>query len=142
MSLNMLRQTKEEMSYKIHTIEEAKALSTEPPARSVGRKWVRYDQSLNRIYMYIQLDKNYEWYLEIHFSCDSGKLEKYCLSYESVYETHSEFKDETTVRKILGAEAANDRYLDEIMIDYVKDHPGFRLEDAIAPCVTHVYHFD
>ncbi len=121
------------MEYRVHTLEEAKKLSTEHPPRSVGRKWVFYDRSLGKTRMYIQLDKEAYWYLSIFFFSDSGKFNMYSLDYEGACDSHYEFKDEMAVRMALGAENLGDKFLDEIMTQYILDHSPGRLEEANMP---------
>lgn len=130
------------MNYRIHTLEEAKKLPTEHPPRSVGRKWVFYDRNLGKTRMYTQLDKEAYWYLSIFFISDSGRLDMYSLDYEGACDSHYEFKDETAVRRALGAENLDDKFLDEIMTQYILDHSPWYLQEAIMPYITAQYHYD
>lgn len=131
------------MNYRVHTLEEAKMLPTYHPPRSIGQKWAFYDRSLGKTRMYIQLDKEAYWYLSIFFFSDSGWFNMYSLDYEGgLFESHYEFKDEMAVRKALGAENLNDKFLDEIMTQYILDHSPGRLEEAIMPHITAQFHYD
>jgi len=115
------------MDYRVHTLEEAKALPAEHPPRLVGRKWVFYDRSLGRTRMYIQLDKEAYWYLSIFFFNDSGNFNMYSLDYEGASDSHYEFKNVMSVRRALGAENLNDKFLAEIMTQYILNHSPGRL---------------
>ena len=92
--------------------------------------------------MYIQLDKEAYWYLSIFFFSDSGQFNMYSLDYEGACDSHYEFKDEIAVRRALGAENLNDKFLDEIMTQYILDHSPGRLERAIMPYITAQFHYD
>lgn len=129
------------MNYRAHSLEEAESLPTEQPSRSLGRKWVYYDRSLGKTRMYIQLDNEAYWYLSIFFN-ESGQIDMYSLDYEGASDSHYEFKDEMAVRRALGAEHQNDRFLDEIMTQYILNHSIWSMLDAIKPYITAQYHFD
>ncbi len=130
------------MNYRVHTLDEVKALPTDHPERSLGSKWVYFDRSLGKTRMYVQLDKEAYWYLSIFFFSDSGQFNMYCLDYEGASDSHYEFKDEMAVRRALDAENQNDKFLDEIMTQYILNHSAWRLLDAIMPYITAQFHYD
>ena len=130
------------MSFRVHTLEEAKLLPTDHTSRSLGRKWVFFDKSLGKTRMNIQLDKEAYWYLSIFFFSDSGSFNMYSLDFEGASDSHYEFKDEIAVRRALGAENLNDKFLDEIMTQYILDHSPGRLLEAIMPYITAQFHYD
>ena len=92
--------------------------------------------------MHIQIDKDAYWYLSIFFFNDSGQFNMYSLDYEGASDSHYEFKDEMAVRRALDAENENDKYLDEIMTQYILNFSPWQLLDAIMPYITAQFHYD
>lgn len=130
------------MNYRVHTIEEARLLPTDELPRMLGKKRVFNYSSLGKTIMRVQLDKEAYWYLSVFFLTDSGQLEKYSLDYEDACDSHYEFKNEMAVRSALGAEALDDQYIDEIMMQYIQHYSPWRLLDAIEPYITAQFHYD
>ncbi|MBR6955092.1 MAG: hypothetical protein IKH77_08685 [Clostridia bacterium] len=130
------------MAYRVHTMEEANALPEHNFVRSIGRAWASRDRSTGKTRMCIQLDREAFCFLSIFFISSTGALEKYSLDWEAASDSHYEFKNEAAVRRALGAEQLDSRYLDEIMIQYLGSHSPGRLLEAVMPWVTAQYHFD
>ena len=137
--------------YRVHTIDEAKALPEERnrPAPHVGRKWVFFDRSLKLTRMLIQLDESNDWRLECYFHDDTGLLKMYSLNYigwrgqESFYE----FADEKSVREdlcsVLKIDPNDDRYLDELMIQFMAESKSeWALEELVKKHITAQFHYD
>ncbi len=80
--------------------------------------------------------------MSIYFDSITGSLLKYYLDYEAASDSHYEFRDETSVRKVFFRVGDEDRYLDEIFIRYINENSGWRLLEAIKPYITAQFHYD
>ena len=130
-------------SYKTHTIEEARRLSDSVSQGSgIGTKDVCFSKSLHKTRMLIQLDQDRYWFLSIFFDDNNGRLEKYSLDYEGASDSHYEFRDETSIRKLFHQDGDEELYLEEIFLRFMEDKSGWCLIDTIKPYITSQFHYD
>lgn len=101
---------------------------------------VRYDQSLEKWHLRIQLDNEHLWYLSV-FIRDDGIFEKYSLDKESATDSHYEFVEESKIRTNLYASGDENKYFHEILIRHIHEHGGEALLSRIMPYVTKQFHF-
>ena len=77
--------------------------------------------------MRIQLDKVHYWFISIFFDSSTGKTLKYSLDYEGATDKHFEFQYEWPIRKCLYQDGDDEKYIDEILSRYIKEHSGWEL---------------
>ena len=142
LKINLLRENRCPDPYPRHTIWEARKLPVLSAGHEPGSKSAYRDRSIGKTRMTIQLDNERLWFLSIFFDSRTGRLENYCLDCEAASDSHFEFKDENAVRKLLGQDGDNERYLDEIFIRYVSEKSGWELRKLIEPYITAHFYYD
>lgn len=129
--------------YKTYTKEEIEGFPEHVKEHYEGCKTVKHDRNHKAVYVNIQLDQKREWFLRVYFDDMSGQFKKYILDYEGmVYESHYEFKDEESIRKLLYQAGDEEKHLDELFIRYIYNHSGNELTEIIKPYITAQYHYD
>ena len=119
-----------------YTVWEAMQLSADSGERDIGCKYVSYDTSLGHTRMRIQLDKVHYWFISIFFDSSTGKTLKYSLDYEGATDKHFEFQYEWPIRKCLYQDGDDEKYIDEILSRYIKEHSGWELQKKLEPFFT------
>ena len=119
-----------------YTVWEAMQLSADSGERDIGCKFVSYDTSLGHTRMRIQLDKVHYWFISIFFDSSTGKTLKYSLDYEGATDKHFEFQYEGPIRKCLYQDGDDEKYIDEILSRYIKEHSGWELQKKLEPFFT------
>lgn len=100
-----------------------------------------HDDFLHHWRITFELEPQRYWFLSVFIS-DNGIIETYCLDYEAASDSHYEFKDETSIRKLLGGDIEESSYLHELFIKYVEKNNGFELLKLIRPYITEEFHYD
>lgn len=148
LTLNVLRSfeldpPKDNQNYKVRTIQEALNLHENSKDRPrTGMKSFRYDENLHKVFMTIRLDDSGTLSLIISFDTRTGKLVDYSLNYNSVMESYYDFINESIIRKNIYRPGDEEKYLDEIFIQYIKDRSEYDLVREVAPYTTRQFHYD
>ena len=145
LTLNVLRSFEPDPpkhNYKVRTIQEALNLPENSRDYSAGTKSFRYDKSLNMVFMTIRLDDSGTLLLIISFDTRTGNLKEYSLNYNAEMESYYDFIDESIIRKNIYRPGDEDKYLDEIFIQFIKDRPAYDLVREVAPYTTKQFHYD
>lgn len=123
--------------YTLEYIKEQECRSEEIGA---GACCVRYDRSLGKWHLRVQLDDEQLWYLSVYVS-DDGSFETFSLDKEAANDSHYEFVEENKIRNSLYAFGDENKFFHDILIRYVKEHGGEELKSQIMPYVTEQFHF-
>lgn len=128
--------------YKQYTLESILKNENELRQGSLpGSRSVTYDPSLHQWRMTVQLEEKRVWFLSV-FKNENGDSDKYSLDEETASDSHYTFTDEEKIRSLLYEKGDENRYLDEILIRYLKSHSGAELLHLILPYVTAQFHYD
>lgn len=123
-----------------YTLDYIMAREGFPKERVPGAFHARYDQSMGKWHLRIQLDNEHLWYLSV-FIRDDGSFEKYSLDKEAANDSHYEFVEEQKIRKSIYSVGDENKYFHEILIPYVYAFGGEALLNKIMPYVTEQFHF-
>lgn len=85
-----------------------------------------HDDFLNHWRLTFQLEPQRYWFLSV-FVNDNGKVAKYSLDYEAASDSHYEFSDAASIRKLLYKENDDILLLHEMFIRFVEEKDGFAL---------------
>lgn len=124
-----------------YTLDYIMAQKNRPEERNPGACSSRYDKSIHRWCLQIQLDQKRLWFLSVYVTED-GDFDKYFLDKEAASDSHYEFLEEREIRKKLYVSGDENKYFHEILIRYVKEHGGEGLRSLIMPYVTAQFHYD
>lgn len=105
-----------------YTLEYIMAQESRPEIIGRGRPgtcYARYDRSMGKWHLRIQLDKIALWFLSV-FVRDDGSFDKFSLDREAAEDSHYEFVEEQNIRKKLYAAGDENKYFHEILIRYVQ----------------------
>ena len=102
---------------------------------------IEHDDILNHWRLTFQLEPQRYWFLSV-FVNDNGKVAKYSLDYEAASDSHYEFSDAASIRKLLYKEHDDNLFLHEMFIRFVEEKDGFALLELIRPFITAEFHYD
>lgn len=123
-----------------YSIEVIKSFENLERKRVQGERFSRFDKSIDKWRLTVQLDKTGIWFLTAFVGFD-GKLENYSLDRETADDSHYEFCDEYSIRKIVSLpEEAKGDFAD-LLIRYVNQYGEKSMFDVILPFVTKQYHY-
>ncbi len=123
-----------------YSLEYIKGYFNSNMEKHPGARTSTYDSSLKKWRMRIQLDESGRWFLSV-FRNEDGTLDKYSLDDECADDSQYEFVDEIGVKKKLCTHENENKYLAEIMIDFIKSHSASELLKQIYPFVTKEFHY-
>jgi len=106
-----------------------------------GAKIALHDKIIGKWRLRIQLDDNRVWFLSV-FVKDNGSFDRYSLDKETASDSHYEFRDEKALRQDIYCHGDENKYLDEVLISYLKKYGVNALVKALTPYITAQYHFD
>ncbi len=100
-----------------------------------------YDRSMRQWCLRIQLDDDRRMFLSVFFH-ENGTFAMFSLDDEGACDSHYEFVNEKGVRRKMYEEGDENKYLDEILTRYAKQHGASALVDAMMPFITAQFHYD
>ncbi len=144
---NVSVKTKETVSYpkisggQAYSLDYIRGYNDVKRGNYPGARTARYDESMEKWRLTIQLDDAGEWFLSV-FVRNDGTFEKYSLDQEIASDSHYEFCNEKELRRKIYSPGDENKYLAEVLIGYVSLYGGNSLVKALRPFLTAEYHFD
>ena len=122
-----------------YTLESIRSLADNSEDGSIR---LEEDDSMEQWCLTVKLEPTAYWFLSV-FVGYSGKPEGFSLDYEAADDSHYEFKDEKSIRKLLYKDGDEDLYLHQILLRFMNKHRGNgnKLLELIRPYVTEEFHF-
>ena len=123
-----------------YSMEVIKSYENVERKRVQGERFSRFDKSGDTWRLTVQLDKAGIWFLSAFIGSD-GKLKKYSLDRETANDSHYEFCDEYSIRKIMALPEETESDFADVLIRYGNQYGEKSMLDVILPFVTKQYHF-
>lgn len=123
-----------------YSIDLVKSYENIERKRVQGERFSRFHKSMDKWILTVQLDNAGIWFLSAFIELD-GKLEKYSLDRETADDSHYEFCDEYSIRKIVSLPEESQSDFADILIRHLNQYGEKSLFDIIYPFVTKQYHF-